>query len=390
MPFGKKWLEQWWLEPGAVYLNHGTVGATPKAVLASQEALRQQMERQPAQFVLRELMHLGPGEPPTPPRLRQAAERVAAWLGAHGPDLVFVDNATTGVNAVLRSLKLEAGDEVVIPSLAYGAVTKVAQYVTRQVGAQLKVLDWPFPPQPERYLQSLEQALGPRTRLVILDHITSETALLMPVKQHIELARSQGALVLVDGAHAPGAVPVNLAHLNADFYTANLHKWAMAPRGCGFLWAQPQHQPWLHPPVISWGLDSGFVREFDWVGTRDPTPFLAAPAALEFMEGLGVLAMQQYNHQLAWQAATFLSDRWGLQWNTPAEMVGTMVTVPLPSALGDGFEQAHRLRQDLWQHERIEVPIMAIGDKLWARISAQVYNDLSDIERLAWAIDQRL
>ncbi|WP_276955131.1 aminotransferase class V-fold PLP-dependent enzyme [Allomeiothermus silvanus] len=389
--FGRKMLEHFPLEPQAVYLNHGTVGVTPRRVLEAQQAIRDEIERHPARYLLRELSGLTASSGLSQPRLRSAAQEVAEFLGARGEDLVFVGNATTGVNAVLRSLGLEPGDEILIANLAYGAVTNAAAFVARERGAKVVRLELPFPlADPGLYVEAVDQALTPRTKVAILDHITSETALILPLAEMAERARAKGVLVLADGAHAPGQIPLEIPALGVDWYVANLHKWAFAPRGCGILWAAPERQKGLHPPVISWGLDQGFTQEFDWVGTQDPSAYLAAPEGIRFMRDLGVEAMRQYNHDLAGGAAQMLMERWNLELPTPQSMIGSMVTLPLPQGLGSSPADAARLKDALLFEDHIEVPVMAIGGRLWARISAQIYNDLSDIERFAQALERRL
>ena len=386
--FGRGMLAHWPLEPDIVYLNHGTVGATPRRVLAVQQALREEMEQQPARFLLRELCGLSGPSDRAVPRLREAASAVARFMGAQGQDLVFVDNATTGVNAVLGSLELKPGDEILITNLAYGAVRNAAAFVAERQGARLVTLELPFPvAEPALYLNRLAQALTPRTRLAILDHITSETALVLPLAEMAACCRAAGVPVLADGAHAPGAIPLDIPRLGVDYYTGNLHKWALAPKGCGFLWVAPERQQGLHPPVISWGLGQGFVQEFDWVGTKDPTPFLAAPAALALMQEWGLEAMQAYNHHLARQALAWLSARWGFEPPAPEAMLGSMVTLPLPAALGSTRQEALRLQYALLYEHRIEAPILCLGGRLWVRISAQVYNSLEDVEALARALE---
>ncbi len=388
IPFGREMLRHWPLDPAITYLNHGTVGATPKKVLAKQQALREEMERQPARFLLRELSALsGPSSRPVP-RLREAAEAVGRFVGAKGQDLVFVDNATTGVNAVLQSLDLRPGDEILITNLAYGAVANAARFVAERAGAHLVTVALPFPLSDEAPLVSaVAEALTPRTRLAILDHITSETALVLPLAEMAAPCRAAGVPVLADGAHAPGAIPLDIPSLGVDYYTGNLHKWALAPKGCGILWVAPERQPHLHPPVISWGLGQGFTQEFDWVGTKDPTPYLSAPAALDLLHEWGWEAMRGYNHRLAWDAALMLTGRWGFDLPAPEAMVGCMVTLPLPGSLGKTREEAARLQYALLYEHWLEAPILCRDERLWVRISAQVYNELEDVERLIRAVE---
>ena len=379
------------LEPGGVYLNHGTVGVTPLAVMRARAAILDEIERHPARYMIRELMTLGMSPPPAVPRLRAAADRVAAFLGATGEGLAFVDNASSGVNAVLRSLDLKPGDEILISDQAYGGVLRAAAFIALQRGATTAIVEFPFPAEdPAACVSAVERAITPRTRLAILDHVSSETALVMPLAAMAAACRARGVPVLVDGAHAPGAIDVDIESLGVDWYAANLHKWCFAPRSCGVLWVAPGRREGLHPGVISWGVTSGdWLQEFDWTGTRDPSPWLAAPAGLDFMRDvLGVTAMREHNHRLAWQGARHLAERWGRRLSTPEAMVGCMVSVPLPERFGPPDPStAQRLRDALLFEHGIEVPVIARDGSLWVRLSLQVYNDESDIERLARAVD---
>lgn len=391
MRFGREMLQHWALDPADVYLNHGTFGVTPKRVMAAQQALRETIERHPARFLGRELMSLEAQPPSQPTLLRSAANLVGAFLGARGDDIVFVDNASSGVNAVLRSLRLQPGDQIVLFDSAYGAVVRTADFVARQQGARVVTVPLAFPvADPSICIEALAAALTPRTRIAILDHISSETALVMPLAQMAALCREQEVPVLADGAHAPGAIHVDIPMLGVDWYVANLHKWAFAPRACGVLWAAPARREGLHPNVISWGLDVGWHQEFEWTGTRDPTPFLCAPDGIAFITGfLGTEAMREHNHGLAWQAARMLGERWGLPWRTPESMVGCMAAVPLPAQLGSDRAAAERLKDWLFFERRIELALFARAGRLWARVATQVYNELGDIQRFAEAIDER-
>lgn len=392
--FGRHLLDLWLLDPDVAYLNHGTVGATPKRVLEAQREWQTRIERQPAAVLAREISPLMGAKPRAPGALRAAADRVAAFLGTPGPggqDLVFVDNATGGVVSVLRSLPFGPGDEIAITDHTYGAVANVARFVAREKGAEVRIAEIPFPaPDPQAVIDAFAATLGDKTRIAVLDHVSSDTALVMPVAEMAALAHSRGAMVLVDGAHAPGAIPVDIAALGVDWYTANMHKWAMAPRPCGVLWAAPERQADLHPPVISWGLDQGMLAEFDWVGTRDPTPWLAAPDGLAFMEEFGVAAMHAHNHALVLEAARMLSERWGTPFESDPAMIGTMASVPLPERLGGDEATADALRDALWFEDRIEVHMARRDGRLWARLSAQIYNELADYERLALAVAARV
>jgi isopenicillin-N epimerase len=384
-------LEQWMLDPEITYLNHGTVGAPPRRVLAAQQSIRDEIERQPSRFMLRELSGIAAGVPTaTPPRLRVAAGEVADFLGVRGDDLVFVENATSGVNAILRSLDLREGDEILVADHAYGAIAYAASFVARRAGARVVPVEIPYPvPSPAPIVEAFAGRIGPRTRLAIVDHVTSESAWLLPVAAIAARCRERGVSVLVDGAHGPGAFAFDVLSLGADWYVGNLHKWAYAPRSCGVLWAPPSRQADLHPAVISWGLDRGFTYEFDWVGTRDPSAYLAAPEGIRFLRELGPEAVYRYNHDLAWEGAKALARIFRTELEVTEDRVGCMATVPLPERMGSSAEEAARLRDALLFEDRIEAQLHAWRGRLWTRLSAQVYNEMADIERLAAAVMAR-
>ncbi len=389
--FGRSMLEHWLLDPEITYLNHGTVGATPRRVLQAQQALRDEMERQPSRFVLRELHGHQPAPWRRESRLREAIGRIAPFLGCRPDDLVFVPNVTTGLNAVLRSVPLGHGDEVVLSNLGYGAVTLAAGVVARERGATLRIAEMPYPLRHAgEVVAAIAGALGPRTRLVVIDHVTAQTALVLPVAAIVAECRARGVPVLVDGAHAPGSIAVDIPAIGADWYAANLHKWAYAPRSCGILWATPERQPALRHPVVSWGSGLGFQAEFEYQATSDPTSYLAAPEGIALLREWGFDPMLSYMHGLSREAARLLTDRWGTTVEADDDMIGAMVTVPLPAAAGATADDAAHLRTALLVEDRIEVQLHAWRGRLWTRVSAQVYNDRADITRLADAVCRRL
>ena len=387
MEYGRHLLDEWMLDPAIAYLNHGTVGAPPRRVMAEYRRIQDTIERQPAQFQLRDLADIdGQGLPPRP-HMRVAAEGVARHLGCAPSNLVFVDNATTGVNAVLRSFPFVHGDEILVTNLGYGAVTYTANYVARENGCTVRAVDLPpYDATPDEYVALIEAAVTGKTRIVIIDHITSQTALVMPIKEIIAKCHALGALVLVDAAHTPGAIHVDIESYGADWYTANLHKWGFAPRSCGILWADPKHHLTLHPTVISWGLDNGITAEFDLLGTRDPAPFLTAPFALDLIEEWGGARLRGHNHDLVMEAATMVVEAFGRPMKTPGDMVGPMVNVGLPRTFGTTKDEANALQYRLLNTHGIELPLFPDDGGLRMRISAQIYNDCSDIERLVTAL----
>ena len=383
-------LQHWLLDPDCIYLNHGTVGAPPRRVLARQQALRDEMERQPARFVLRELNLEQPAPWRVTSRLRQALEQIAPFFGARADDMGFVPNVTTGVNAVIRSVPLTPGDEVVITDLTYGGVARTARAITTERGATLRTVEMPYPLHDEQQIvDAMTRALTPETKLLVVDHVSAQTALVLPVAAIVARCHEHGIPVLVDGAHAPGSIALNIPSLGADWYAANLHKWAHAPRSCGILWARPDRQSMLHLPVASWGYGGGFHHEFDRFSTSDPTSFLAAPEGIAVLQEWRFDEILAYIHGLAWEAAEMLTSAWGTTLHAPRSMIGAMVTVPLPESAGSTSEDAVNLRLQLLVEDHIEAPVHSWHGRLWTRVSAQVYNDRSDIEHLAAAVKRR-
>jgi len=372
--YGAVLTREWPLDPAVTYLNHGSYGVAPHRVLRAQAEWRARIEANPTRFMRRELEAAQ----------RQAATRLAAFLGAYGDDLVFVDNATAGISAVLRSLDVAPGDEILITSLAYGAVAKAARYVAERSGARLVEAAIPLPlGDAGAVLEAVAAALSPRTCLAVFDHIASMSALKLPVAELTLLAKKAGARVLIDGAHAPGQIALDVPAIGADWYVGNCHKWLMAPRGAGFLWASPESQPLIHPLAISHDLGQGFHAEFDWTGTRDFTSFLCVPDGIDFHGELGGAALMARNAALAAEAAQFLVGRWGTRTLAPASLFASMVPVQLPLADAPTIETAIALEHRLSDEHHIEAAIMAQADGLWVRLAAQAYNEIGDYERLA-------
>ena len=373
-PRGRQAREHFLLADDLVFLNHGSFGACPKSVLATQNQWRQRFESSPVQFVLEELGGL----------LRERAQELGQYLGARGKDLVFVENATTGVNTAIQAASIQPGDEVVLLDHAYPAVVHAAQHACASVGARLVHAQLPFPCQePQVALDVLEEAFSPATRLVIIDHVTSASGLILSLEGLIERCRERGVLVCVDGAHAPGMLPLDLEAIGADWYTGNCHKWLWAPKGCAFLWTRPELQAATHPLVISLGYGQGYTDEFDWTGTRDFSAWLSLNEAMAFQEQMGGDEVRRYNHELVWWGAECLASAWSISLPAPKSMIGSLVTLPLPGTEEATVERGLEIRRTLYEKHRIEVPVHPIGGQLWVRISAQIYNERSDYTALA-------
>ena len=355
---------EWRLDPDFLTVNHGSFGATPLCVRAEQDVWRERMEAQPTRFMAQ-----------LPSLLRATADRLGAFLGAEGRDIALTDNATTGCNAVLRSLALKPGDEILVLSHVYGAVRNTVRFVTERAGARIAEAEVPFPAiSDDATVAAVATALTARTRLAVVDHITSHSALVLPAARIVAVCHAAGVPVLVDGAHAPGQIDLNLTALDADFYAGNCHKWLCAPKGSAFLWVRPDRQAALRPTVISHGLGGGFLQEFDWTGTRDPSAALSVPAALDFHERLGGAALRARNIALAAEAAALVARRL----NTEAVATGgAMGLVRLPWDGASGELRARLLAAGT------DAPVNALAGSNWLRLSAFAYNDLDDFARLA-------
>jgi len=379
----------WSLDPAISFLNHGSFGACPTAVLAAQSRLRSEMESDPVQFLARDLWR----------RLDEALAALGAFVGADPSGLAFVTNATAGVNAVLRSLAFKPGDEILITDHAYEACAKAAEYVAARSGARVVVAQVPFPIQNSaEVLEAILKTAGPRVRLAMLDHVTSSTALIWPIAELITALSARGIDTLVDGAHAPGMVPLDIASLAPAYYAGNCHKWICAPKGAGFLYVRRDRQEGIAPVAVShlagWAREgkSAFRGRFDWTGTYDPTAVLAVPAALEFMSTLmpgGWPALMAANRELASLGRDVLCEALELEPSAPEDMLGAMAALIIP---GPSFDSMDPLQNALRREANIEVPIFRWGNppRRILRLSAQVYNTEQDFRRLASALRARL
>jgi isopenicillin-N epimerase len=383
----------WTLESGLDFLNHGSFGACPATVQAEHSRLRAELERQPMRFLVDALED----------RLAAARVVLGTFVGADPDDLAFVTNATEGVNTVLAGVPLEPGHEVLVTDHAYNACRNAAVAWAERRGASVRVARVPFPvASADALTEAVLAAVTPRTRLAMLDHVTSPTALVFPVQRLVAELAARGVDTLIDGAHAPGMLPLELGSLGATYYTGNLHKWVCAPKGAAFLWVRRDAQAHVRPLVISHGANdprpgrSRFRKEFDWTGTRDVTAWLAVPAALAFLEGLlpgGFPALAARNHALALQARDVLCQALRIPAPAPDDLLGSMATVPLPVRReSDGPAEVWQLRHDLLARHRVEVPLFAwpAAPHRLLRVSLQAYNDLSQVERLALSLLEEL
>jgi isopenicillin-N epimerase len=362
------------LAEGVDHLNHGSYGATSKSVIEAAQRWRLEMEADPSTFFRRDLLGL----------LRRSAERVAAFLGGKTADWAFVENATSGLNAIIASLALRSGDELLCLSQVYGAIGNALSHHAGRSGARLVSVEVPVPfTDPAPLLEAISAAIGPRTRLAVFDHITSASAVVLPVREMAALCRERGVPVAIDGAHAPGQIALDVPALGVDWYVGNLHKWAFAAKGAAVIWCAPERQKSLHPTAISHALGQGFTAEFDYTGTRDNSAWLAVPAALDYVEALGAEAIRAHNAVLARDAGAMLTDAWESEAAAAPEFAASMVSVRLPGRTEGNRDRAHRLAGHLAERHGITAAVMALDGALWVRVSAQIYNEIDDYARLA-------
>ena len=377
--------QHWTLDPAITFLNHGSFGATPRVVLEKQNEFRAQMEREPVRFFVRELE----------PLLDDARRVLAELIGADADGVAFVPNATAGVNAVLRSLDLDKLDELLVTTHEYNACRNALEYVAGLAGAKIVVADIPFPiDSPDIVVERVLEKVSDRTRLLLIDHVTSQTALIFPVERLVRELHARGIDTLIDGAHAPGMLPLDVKNIGAAYYTGNLHKWVCAPKGAAFLYVRENRRATVHPVSISHGASSPrrdrsrYLIEFDWTGTFDPTPWLCVPEALRFIQAQE--GYMQRNHALVLRARDLLCDALRIDKPAPDTMLGSMAAIPLP----DGTESSapslygDPLQDKLLFEHGIEVPFVPWPHppKRLLRVSAQLYNEFADYEKLAAAL----
>jgi len=388
------WGSFWSLDPDVTFLNHGSFGACPRPVLEAQARLREQLEREPVRFFVREFEALLDG----------ARNQVAEFIGAAPDQLAFVPNATTGVNSVLRSLQFESGDELLTTDLEYNACRNALDFIADRVSARVVVAKIPFPiDSPEQVVEAVMERVSPRTRLALLDHVTSQTGLVFPIQQLAHQLAERNVDTLVDGAHAPGMVPLNLREIGATYYTGNCHKWLCAPKGAAFLYVRSDRHSAIRPLTISHGANSPrtersrFQLEFDWTGTDDPTAYLCVPEAIRFMGSLlpgGWSELMARNRDMVLTARQLLCEALGVLPPCPPEMIGSIAVVPMPVRAPDIVETKliPPLQDALFERFGIEVPVISrsAAPKQLIRISAQLYNTRDQYEYLGRALMELL
>lgn len=373
------------LDPGIVFLNHGSYGATPRPVFAAYQAWQRRLERQPVAFLLDEL----------PGHLADARRELGRFLNAGHDDLVYVPNATFGVNVVARSLYLGPGDEVLATDHEYGACSNVWDFLSRKRGFEYVRQPISFPAaSDEAILDQLWQGVNPRTRVIFISHITSSTALRLPVAAICAHARRAGILTIVDGAHAPGQIPLDLKAIDADFYTGNAHKWLCAPKGAAFLYTRPDQQPLVEPLVVGWGwgeertfsFGSDYLDYLQWLGTNDLSAYLTVPDAIRFQEEHEWPAVRQRCHDMLAQALDHLGELTGLApLYTDDAQYRQMAVAPLPP-----LQDLAAFKAELYTSFRVEIPCIEWQGRHLLRLSVQGYNSCEDVDTLLFALKRLL
>ncbi len=372
--------EDFLLDTHVIYLNHGSFGATPRPVFESYQRWQRELERQPTEFLGRRAGAL----------LEQSRRVLAEYLGTHSANLAYVTNATTGLNAIARGLSLGEGDEVLASDHEYGALDRTWRFLAQKLGFHYKNQPIPLPvTTSEAFVETFWQGVTPQTRVIFLSHITSPTALIFPVEAICQKAREQGILTIIDGAHAPGQVPLQLDALGADFYSGNLHKWLCAPKGAAFVYARAERMPLIEPLIVSWGYQSDqpgpspLVDYLEWQGTRDISAFLAVPDAIEYQRSHDWHAVRQRCHQRTVDTAAAVAQAFGLTPISPLTetWVGQMASAPLPHSV-----RTEELHRRLYEEYRIEIPILEWNGHKLARCSFQAYNTPEDADALLRAL----
>jgi isopenicillin-N epimerase len=359
----------WGLEDGIRQLNHGSYGGTPKEVLADQDRWRARMEADPPRFFMQEL----------PGLVRAAAAELARFVGTRPERLAFVENATAGVNAVLRSLRFGPGDELLTTDHVYPGIRNTMRYLAERAGAGYVEVATAAPRvDTDGLLAAIRSGFSARTRILVVDHVASASATRFPLAEIGALCGERGVALLVDGAHAAGMVELDIDAIGTDWYVGNCHKWLCAPKGAGFLVAREGAQDGIHPTVISNRHGSGFPAEFDYVGTRDATAWLSVPAAIAFHERLGGPALRQRNRALAREVAELATREIGGELAASPELFEAMVALRLPAEAGTTREQAARLQARLSREHKIEVAVTVLAGVLHLRLCAFAYNEIGE------------
>ena len=373
---------QFLIDPDITFLNHGSFGACPRAVFEEYQNWQRRLEFQPGKFMTHDVYQY----------LKVARDDLGQFLGCSGDDLLFFPNPTTAVSNVINSLQLSEADEVLMTEHEYGALVRSWKASAERVGLTIRQQTVSIPVTTrEKFVEEFWSGVNKKTRVIFISHITSSTALIFPVEEICTLAHESGIITIIDGAHVPGHIPLDISSLNCDFYTGACHKWLCAPKGSSFLYVKATHHEWMRPLVVSWGEEGDdpgptqFLKNFQWQGTRDMSAFLTIPAAIRFREENHWSDVQANCQKLVEKTADHLKKLlkttplfYGFQW------LGQMVSHPLPVSTPSD------LKLILWNDHKIEVPVFEWQDQQFIRVSIQGYNTWADVEKLIYALETLL
>lgn len=379
MEFGHKIKNEWLLNDEVTFLNHGSFGATPLMVLKAKEEIERRLEREPLSFFLEEY----------PVLLKESLSKLAKFVGADEKNLVLVENATTGVNTILRSLEkeLKPGDGIITPNHVYQGVWNTMKFIAERTGAIANKFEIPFPIiNNDKIIDIVSNQINTNTKIIILDHIASPTSLIFPIKELIKICKSRGIITIIDGAHAPGMLELDLESLGADFYTGNCHKWMFTTKGCALLWVSKEMQDKIKPLTISLFHGNGFQEEFAWTGTKNPASWLSLTPAIDFYNWLGFEKVREYNHNLVCDATDLICKELNIMEHSGYDMLGFLSSIELPVKLKLNGNTTMALRNHFMKEYNIELSFHSLGNKIYFRISSQVYNEIGDYQKLIFAI----
>ncbi len=379
MEFGRSILNHWDLDKNITFLNNGSFGSTPKIISEAANDWQKRIETEPVNFFMEEYSGI----------LRNTARKLGEFVGTSGDNIVFVDNASTGINTVLKSLlpEIKPNDEILTTNHVYPGVRNTLKYISKISGCRIIEAYTPFPlKDKDELVNSLKKYINKNTYLVLLDHVVFSTGTIFPLKETIEFIKSNNILTFIDGAHAPGMLKLNIDDIGADWYTGNCHKWLYTPKGCAMLWSAPERQSMITPLTTSLFHGEGYTREFDWQGTKNPIPFLSLSNAIDFHNSFGKDKIQDYIYKLAIKSREVIAKELNLEIPCPNDMIGGLVTLELSLSQNHNDLNTIELRSLFYNEYQIEIPFMEFDNKKWFRYSCQIYNDMDDYINLIEAI----
>lgn len=364
----------WMLDPNITYLNHGSFGARPRCVFDAQQRYKRTFEASPVDFLDRKR-----------DLLVQAREIASNFVGCDIQGFGFVENATTGVGCVMKSISLDEGSEILTTNHVYNGIRKLLQHHANTHALTYRECNIPLPIESSAdILRKISDEITETTKLLVIDHVSSSTAIVFPVEQIVKVCREKGVLVLIDGAHAPGMLDLHVSQIGADWYVGNFHKWVCAPLGAAFVWTNTPFRDSTHPMTISHNLHESYTSEFEWQGTRDISSWLAVSDAIAWGEQIGWAHIRDHNHQLAVLMQQKLIDSWGVEPISPIDgsLLGSLVTVYIPPKFPQKDAECVKLRDSLYKNEQIEANIFSFKGRGMIRLSAQLYVQEADIDHL--------